>query len=221
MTDALFARFGREFSVGEVLFREGEMGEEMFVIQSGLVAITKKTPDGERPIASLGRGEFLGEMAILNNKPRTATATVTEEARCLVIDKKTLEAMIAKNTEIAMRLIKKLAARLDSADTLVQILMNPDPQARVLLGLKRHAESFGEPTPEGIVVHLQPDDLAREVGTEVGQVEDVLTRLRRLRIVLESHEAHAIVIADVGRLLEFLEFLEMPKKFEPQKTEAG
>jgi len=153
-------------------------------------------------------------MAILNGKPRSATATVTEDARCLVLDKKTLEMMIAKNTEIAMRLIKKLAARLDAADTLVQILLNPDPQARVLLGLKRHAESYGQHTADGIRVNLEPAELALEVGTQPEQVQEVLTRLRRLRIILDAADEGTIVIADVQRLLEFLEFLEMPKKFE-------
>src|ERR1700733_4933201 len=146
MEGPLFARFGREYRAGEVLFREGESGEEMFVIQSGTVQITKHASGEERPLATLGRGEFLGEMAILNGKPRTATAIVLEDARVLVIDAKTLETMISKNPEIALRLIKKLARRLDSADEMIQILLNPDPRARVMLGLKRHAETFGEET---------------------------------------------------------------------------
>jgi CRP/FNR family cyclic AMP-dependent transcriptional regulator len=214
MSDPLFARFGREFRVGEVLFQEGESGEEMYVIQSGLVQVTKSVGEGTRAIALLGRGEFLGEMAILNNKPRMATATVIEDAKCLVIGAKTLEAMIAKNTEIAMRLIKKLAHRLDSADELIQILLHPDPRARVMLGLKRHAESFGVETEGGIKVRLDPNDLAREVGSAVHDVLDVLSRLKRLRIANDSDDGtESIVITDVGRLLEFLEFLEMPRKF--------
>src|SRR5512140_596305 len=116
MTDPLFSRFGREFHAGDVLFREGEKGEVMYVIQSGLVQVLKRVGDEERPLATLGRGEFLGEMAILNGKPRTASAVVVEDAKCLVIDGKTLESMIAKNPEIAMRLVKKLAKRLDAAD---------------------------------------------------------------------------------------------------------
>ena len=79
MSDPLFSRFGREFRVGDVLFHEGELGEEMYVIQSGAVEITKAMGGVERPIATLGRGEFLGEMAILNGKPRTATA----DLRCV------------------------------------------------------------------------------------------------------------------------------------------
>ncbi len=135
-TDPLFARFGREFRAGDVLFMEGDTGGEMYVIQSGSVQVSKRIGDEERPLATLGRGEFLGEMAILNGKPRTASAIVLEDAKCLVIDGKTLETMITKSPEIAMRLVKKLAKRLDSADTLVQILLNPDPRARVLLGIE-------------------------------------------------------------------------------------
>jgi CRP/FNR family transcriptional regulator, cyclic AMP receptor protein len=216
MTDPLFARFGRSFRAGDVLFMEGDTGEEMYVVQTGSVQVSKRIGDEERPLATLGRGEFLGEMAILNGKPRTASAVVLEDTQCLVIDGKTLEAMISKSPEIALRLVKKLAKRLDAADALVQILLNPDPRARVLLGLKRHAETNGEVTATGVKVHVSPEDLAHEVGIDVDDVTDVLSRLRKLRIAIEeqsSSGAHTIIIADVGRLLEFLEFLEMPKRF--------
>jgi CRP-like cAMP-binding protein len=213
MADPLFARFGREFLAGDVLFREGERGEVMYVVQSGVVQISKRVGDQQRPIAMLGRGEFLGEMAILNDKPRTATATVVEDASCLVIDAATLEQMIANSTEIAVRLVKKLARRLDSADEMIQLLLNPDPKARVLLGLKRHAESFGEDTGLGVRVHVSMRGLAREVGVEEAQVQEVLGRLRRLRVATDDGSG-AIVVQDLPRLLEFMEFLEMPRKFE-------
>jgi len=213
MSDPLFMRFGRDFRAGDVLFHEGEPGQDMYVIQSGLVQVTKRVGEQERALATLGRGEFLGEMAILNGKPRTATAVVREDARCLVIDAATLEQMLANSTEIAFRLVKKLARRLDSADEMIQILLNPDPKARVLLGLKRHAESFGEETGLGVRVRVSTADLAREVGVEPAQVADVLARLTRLRIAA-ADEAGAIVVMDLPRLLEFMEFLEMPRKFE-------
>jgi CRP/FNR family cyclic AMP-dependent transcriptional regulator len=213
MPDALFSRFGRDFRAGEVLFREGEHGEEMYVIQTGVVQILKHVGAQDRPLATLGRGEFVGEMALLNDKPRTATAMVLEDAQCLVIDKATLEHMIAHSTEIAMRLVKKLARRLDSADEMIQILLNPDPKARVLLSLRRQAESFGEDTGLGVRVHSSATDLSKEVGVEVEHVRDVLERLRRLRIASED-DMGGIVIMDLPRLLEFLEFIEMPRRFE-------
>ena len=213
MSDPLSSRFGRDFAAGEVLFREGERGDEMYVIQSGLVRIVKRVGGEYRSLATLGRGEFLGEMAILNGKPRTATAHVLEDAKVLVIDAATLEQMIANNTEITLRLVKKLARRLDSADEMIQMLLNPDPQARVLLALRRHAESFGDETPQGVRLHGSAVDIAREGGVDAAQVQDVLGRLARMRIASED-ETGAIVVSDLRRLMEFMEFLDLPRKVE-------
>jgi CRP-like cAMP-binding protein len=210
MSDPPYARFG-DYQPGDVLFHEGDSGDVMFVIQSGSVRITKAVGGAEKVLAVLGRGEFLGEMAILNGKPRTATATVLEPTRCLLIDAKMLESMVARNAEIAVRLIKKLAKRLDSADTLVEILMHKDPKARVMLALSRHADAFGEPTDDGIRVRTTPEDIAREVGVDVSVALEVMARLKRLRLV--SEDETSIIVADVGRLQDFLEFLEMPQKF--------
>ena len=209
----LFARFGRRFIAGEVLFREGEPGDVMYVLHSGAVKITKRIGDEDKPLAVLTAGEFCGEMAILNDKPRTATAMVVEDADCLVVDGHTLEAMVANSAEIALRLIKKLAKRLDSADTLIEILMHKDPKARVMLGLSRHAEAYGEVTDEGIRLRISADDLAREVSVDVEIVEAVIDRLKKMRLASEN-ESGELCVADVDRLQDFLEFLEMPAKFD-------
>src|SRR6267378_1168193 len=112
--DALFQRFGKEFKRGDVLFNEGEVGKEMYVIQTGKVNITKKVRDTEKILATLGAGEFLGEMAILNNKPRSAGATVAEDAKLLVIDPKTFEAMIRGNDTPQGKLVAVNIAELHS-----------------------------------------------------------------------------------------------------------
>ncbi len=216
MSDPLFARFGREFQAGDVLFREGEAGDVMFVIQAGSVRITKQVGGGDKVLAVLGPGEFLGEMAILNGKPRTATATVVEPTRCLLLDARTLEAMVSKNTEIAMRLIKKLARRLDSADTLIEILTHTDPKARVMLALARHAEAFGEPVADGVRIRATAADVALEVAVLESTAQEVMQRLKRLRLVREDATGNGLVISDIARLRDFLEFLEMPQKFAPR-----
>jgi CRP/FNR family cyclic AMP-dependent transcriptional regulator len=210
----LFARFGKEFSAGDVLFREGEKGDVMYVIQSGAVRVTKRVGDDERPLAVLGAGEFVGEMAILNARPRTASAVVIEETRCLIIDGRRLETMVANNAEIALRLIKKLAKRLDSADALVEILMHKDPKARVMLGLSRHADAFGEPVEDGIRLRLRSEELAKLVAVDPAIVDDVLHRLRRMRL-LSSDVDGELVVADVDRLQDFLDFLEPTQTSTP------
>lgn len=208
MSDPLFARFGRKYSPGEVLFREGEPGDTMFVIQSGAARITKSVGGEDKLLAVLGPGEFLGELAILNSKPRTATATVVEPMRCLLVEAKTLEAMVTKSAEISLRLIKKLASRLDAANSLIEILMHTDPKARIMLALSRHAAAYGEHTEEGIRLRTTTADIASEVGVDEDVASDVIARLRRLRLV--SDEGGELVVADVSRLQDFLEFLESP-----------
>jgi len=205
-------RFARDFRVGAVLFEEGQPGDYMYVVQTGEVEIRRQVGDLERVVAVLAPGEFFGEMAILNRKPRTATAEVVEAARLLVLDAKTFEAMVLSNVEIAVRLIKKLARRLDNADTLIEILMHRDPKARVILGLSREAEQGGIEQDDGsVLVPLSREDLAAQVGLTPDEIADVLSRLTRLRMVQETPEG--FVIEDVLRLSEFLEFLEMREKF--------
>ena len=210
--DQLFARFGRTCEPGEVLFREGEQGQHMLVLQSGTVRITKTGKGGEKTLAVLGPGEFFGEMSILNAKPRNATAVVESRAKVLVIDARTFEQMVVGNAEIAVRLIKKLARRLDSANELIDVLMHRDPKARVILGLSRQADMIGRPREDGaIVVPISEADLAEEVGLGVTEVHEVLSRLIRLGIV--SEDKSGIIVSEMSRLNEFFEFLEMQEKY--------
>ena len=188
MSDPLSLRLGRDFPAGSVLFKEGERGEEMYVVQSGLIQVLKRIGNDMRPLATLGRGEFIGEMAILNGKPRSATAVVIENARCIVIDAATLEQMVAHNAEIAVRLVKKLARRLDAADELIQILLHPDPNARVLHGLKRHAElaraeaGLGRANTQRATNFLKPSSTTRQSPHFQKQSQQMASSRRIMKI---------------------------------------
>lgn len=210
MTD--LSKLAKEHPAGTVLFRDGDHGDVMYVIQKGKVRIFTEVKDAEKQLAILGPGDFFGEMAILNSKPRNASAEVVEDARMLVIDGRTLGAMITSNAEIAVRLIKRLARRLDSANTLIDILMHRDPKARVILGLSHEAEFNGIEQDDGsVIVPLDKAGLANQVGLQVEEVSAVLQRLDRLNIVEERPDSFRI--PDRMRLHEFLEFLQMREKF--------
>ena len=203
--DPLFARFGKACPAGTVLFREGDAGHTMYVIQAGEVRISRDVADSDTTLAVLSAGDFFGEMAILNDKPRTATATVIEDAKLLIIDSKTFRAMIVGNAEIAVRLIKKLAGRLDAANTLIDILMHTDPKARTILGIVREAEVHGRPQEGGRLVQLDQKTIGSQVGVSEAEAQRVITRLARLGIVREVEAG--LLIPDLMRLHEFLEFL--------------
>lgn len=208
--DQLFQRFGKVVPAGTVLFREGEPGKEMFVVQQGRVTISKQVGDVQKILSSLGPGEFLGEMSILNNRPRSATATCAEDCRLLVVDAKTFEAMIRGNAEIAIRMIKKLAARLSEADEQIETLLFNDASARVVHFLALSAEKTAK-GPDGHVLRIAPDALAAHVGVRPEQAAEVLGKLTKAKIV--STRADQLVVPDVAKLRHFLEFLQMKAQF--------
>src|SRR5256885_14494580 len=172
--DALFQRFGKEFKRGDVLFREGEPGKEMYVVQAGKVNITKTVRETEKILAILGAGEFFGEMSILNNKPRSAGAVVAEDAKLLVIDPKTFEAMIRGNVEIAVRLIKKLSDRLQEADEQIENLLLRDPNSRVVHYLWQGAVQRGKGTPPGRLLSVNLNELHVRMGVNAPEVQEAV-----------------------------------------------
>lgn len=209
--EALFQRFGREFPRGTVLFREGEPGKEMYVLQAGKVAISKKVRDVEKILATLGPGEFFGEMAIISNKPRNASATVAEDAKLLVIDPKTFEAMIRGNSEIAVRMIKKLADRLSEADSQIENLLLADPSSRVVHAILQACQSRGRQMEEGIEIDFAVRDQPREIGVGEPAIRYMLDKLERSGIIERSGDR--LVVHDTARLHDFLSYLEMKWKF--------
>ena len=208
--DALFQRFGKEFKKGEVLFKEGDVGKEMFVVQAGKVNITKTVRDTEKVLATLGAGEFFGEMAILNQKPRSAGAVMAEDGKLLVIDPKTFEAMIRGNVEIAVRLIKKLSDRLQEADDQIENLLLRDPNSRVVHFLMQQARR-GKDTPQGKLVTVNLNELHNRMGLLLEEVQEAVTKTAKARIIGVVPEG--IVIPDLVKMHKYLEFLEMKERF--------
>lgn len=209
--DPLFDRFGETYPAGHVLFREGDAGQHMYVIQSGRVQLTRRVRGREAHLATLPPGEFFGEMAIVNKQPRSATATVIEEAHLLVLDARTFEAMIRGNAEIAIRMIKKLAARLAQANSQVETLLKQDLNHRIVHQLRLLAESRGQADGPGVRIDISIEDLGNLVGADAPEVVDGLSRLETARLI--DKQPGSIFIAEVGKLAEFLEFLEMKERF--------
>ncbi len=106
----------RRFSAGEVIFNEGDLGTEMYLIQEGQVEILRLSSDGPQRLALLERGDFFGEMSILDELPRTATVAALSDARVVEINGATFDEMLRANPEIAIRIMRKLSLRVRHAD---------------------------------------------------------------------------------------------------------
>jgi CRP-like cAMP-binding protein len=209
--ETLFQRFGKEFPEGTVLFKEGDLGREMFVLQTGKVLISKCVRGTEKLLASLGPGEFFGEMAIISNRPRNAQALVTETARVLVIDSKTFETMIRGNAEIAVRMIKKLSERLTEADAQIEILMLTDPSTRVVREILELSEVAAGPSDQPIEIDFSLKDQAVGLGVGEPAIRLMLHKLERAGLI--ERKGDRLTIDGRVRLQEFLQYLEMKWKF--------
>jgi CRP-like cAMP-binding protein len=211
MGDPLFAKYGKKAAAGECLFSLGDPGAEMFVVRSGKVRIFVESADTEKTLAILGPGEFIGEMSLLTGQPRAASAVVEEDAELLVVGGKVLEEMIIHNTEIALRLIRKLASRLAATDSLVEVPLHRDHQERVIENLKRLARLHGWTPGDSIVLQADREAMAEQVGLDLEEVSDVISRLVRAGALTERDGGWHI--EDPERIGEFLEFLKRKSQY--------
>jgi len=207
----LYSRFGRDFAANTILFEEGDPGTEMYVIHEGHVRLTRGKGTVETTLAVLPPGEFFGEMAIVTSQPRSATATVVEPAKLLVLDSGTFESMVRNNAEIALRIIRKMATRLQAANNQIDILLRTEPNHRVVFALRLQAERSGQREGPGIKVNWTVKTLAERVGLPLAEVELVLKRLATARLVTVVEGG--FIIPEVGQLQDYLEFLDVKEKF--------
>jgi CRP-like cAMP-binding protein len=108
---------GKSYSDGEEIIRQGNVGESMYVVQSGRVEVIQSTPGGEtQHLAFLEAGDFFGEMAIFEKQRRSATVRASGQARVLKIDKKTLLRRIREDPLLAVNLLKTMSHRIRELD---------------------------------------------------------------------------------------------------------
>jgi len=101
---------GRLYSHGEIIFKEGEKGDVMYVIQSGKVKISKNSSSGDITMATLQSGEIFGEMALFDKLPRSASAVAEGDTRVLSIDKKKLFSTIWKDPTVVLKVIETMSS---------------------------------------------------------------------------------------------------------------
>ncbi len=207
MQAQLYSRFGKNIPAGTVLFHEGDHGPEMYILQKGKVKISKRIRGVEKTLATLDKGEFFGEMAILNDKPRSATAETLEDCELLVIDRQTFESLMRSNVEVAIRFIKRLAERLREADEQMESLMIKDNTSRLVSILARKVKD--QKTAKELSISI--DELAGMAGIERAPAKMVVEKLASVKIVELSNadEIRILNQEQVDRLLRYLEMREI------------
>ncbi|MFL6194049.1 MAG: cyclic nucleotide-binding domain-containing protein [Thermoanaerobaculia bacterium] len=122
--------FAVEVKAGDYVFREGDLGTEMYIINEGKVEILNQVADEEQILAVLEKGDFFGEMSVLEELPRAASARAVTDLRLLQINGTTFDQLLQGNPEIAVRMMRKLSRRLRETDELLKSLLGTKVTSR-------------------------------------------------------------------------------------------
>lgn len=186
---------------GEELFREGDLGDRLYVITEGKMKLGQTSSDGrESLLAVLGPSELLGELSLFDPGPRTATATALTDVTLMGLGHQALRPWLTGRPEVAEALLKALAQRLRRTNDQMADLVFSDVPGRVAKALLELGDKFGRPLPDGLhVTHdMTQEELAQLVGASRETVNKALADFAtRGWIRLESR---SVILIDRERL---------------------
>ncbi|HEX6852356.1 MAG TPA: cyclic nucleotide-binding domain-containing protein [Candidatus Polarisedimenticolaceae bacterium] len=162
-----FQNFMVRYGSGERIFTEGDLGTTMYIVQSGKVRLFRMVDGAKRVHGTMEKGDFFGEMSILEGLPRTISAEAVDDAELIEINSITFDKMIKGNIEIAIRMLRKLSIRLRDAERKIEQLQSAESRgpAPGRPAPPQHPKAAGagagarlEVEGEGIVFPLTGDD---------------------------------------------------------------
>jgi CRP-like cAMP-binding protein len=171
----------KTFQPGEVIFREGDEADSMYILLEGAVDLKKKVEKGETVLKTVNvPNEFFGEMALLDDRPRSATAVAAAPTRLIEIDEATFENLILTNGKFALKIIKVLSERIRSSNVQIGELIETVPKERILRGMVDFALQNGEKIFNG-GIKINIDAMKAWINSRLGiAVEDVDAYLFKL-----------------------------------------
>lgn len=201
----LFERFAKTYVPGQVIISEHEPGDTFYLIQAGQVQLLKCVSGTQKNLDILKAGEFFGEMAILDNSPRSATCMALDNVKCLEFSKANFESLVTSNPQIGLSLLKLFSKRIYDQKRRFRILTIADLQIRIMDTFLL----FDEMNPsmntaeKSRKFNVTVSDVAHWSGLNTETAQSEMAKLEERRKV-EIQEKSIIVanIADFQRLVE-------------------
>jgi CRP/FNR family cyclic AMP-dependent transcriptional regulator len=168
----------RHFARETPVFFEHEEGDSFFMILEGRVKVTILGDDGREVILSmLGPGDFFGEMALLDDEPRSATAIAVEDCDLLSLQRSDFEGVVTSRASISSALIKVLSARLRKANHQISTLALLDVYGRVARVLLDMARDEGRRLRDGRIAFRRATH--QEIANRIGTTRETVTRMMK------------------------------------------
>lgn len=181
LDEKFFARFGVEYSPNEIIFCEYEPGYEFYFIQKGRVKIVKIINDREKTIDVLSTGDVFGEMSILEEEPRSATAIAVDHVRVFKFHRDNFDTLLQGNPQLAYKLLLIFSKRIYDAKRRLMILLLEEPSVKVMDVMIMLAEQNPQLDVEGeIILNTTASQIASWAGMADSEVQKELTHLARV-----------------------------------------
>lgn len=172
----------RRFSPGQVIFHLGDPGGLLYLISRGKVKISHTTSDGQEVVlAILGPGDFFGEMALIDDAPRSATAITLEPSETWTLHREEFIQYLTDNPDFALHVLKTLARHIRRLNTQLADIFFLDLPGRLARTLLNLADQYGRRGTDGTVIDLAltQTDLAEMTGATRVSINKALGRFRR------------------------------------------
>lgn len=194
----------KKYNKDDIIFLEFEKGDKFYMVQSGSVKITKVIKDVEKLLDIVYPGDFFGEMAILEDTTRSASAIANEPTALLELNKENFQTILANNTEMALKLSKMFAKRIFDSKRRLLILQLNEPNLRVYDCLLLLAElqnisrdAYNEPQELKATVN----DIANWCAIKPMEVQKVLKPMAG-KIDIKNNVIHVKNLKEIQRQID-------------------
>ena len=212
--------FNRMYPKDTMIFSEGQPGEELYIIQRGSVKITKIVDNNEVLLAVLKQGDIFGEMALLEAKPRSASAVAYENCTLLAVNKENFERMVASQPQIVTRLTQLLAERIWFIYTQLANTLITDPLGRMYDALLMQLEKNRVPLIQApYTLDFGSKELINMVGLPAADGNLVLRKLLenpKIKVI-----DNKVSMIDVSEVVKQTEYYRKMQKIERARRESA
>jgi CRP/FNR family transcriptional regulator/CRP/FNR family cyclic AMP-dependent transcriptional regulator len=196
----------RRFGPGQIIFHHGDPGGLLYIIGRGKVKITHSTLEGQEALlAILGAGDFFGELALLDDSPRSATAEAIELTETLTLHREDFIRYLHQNPDFTLHVLKTMAQHIRRLNLQLADIFFLDLPGRLARTLLRLAEQHGREIEDGLLIDLilTQTDLAEMTGATRVSINKTLSRFRRAYWI--RTEGRRFVIQDRDALVNLIQ----------------
>lgn len=196
--DQVLSKLVRNLSAGEYLYRQGDMGNTMFLILEGTVHLFHQNQQSERLVWTLSTGDVIGEKILFGGLPykRSTTAQAKTNVSAIEFDSKHLKAINAKFPDFTIRVLKMMSERLDQANELISILQSKDDVERIMNYLTFFGRVHSSKTPAGLEIVVTAMEIAHVVNAPEHLVGNILEELKRKNLLRNNEKGYVIIDAE-------------------------